>query len=70
VAKKLPDKRGVHGRYAMSAATRKRLLGQLLDQAESGDPVAAGVLIALSLRHENRQVSATGRVCQVQVAPA
>ena len=68
MAKVMPTRRGVHGRSALSQNTRKRLLARLLDQAEGGDPVAAGVLIALSLRAETRPVSATGKVRHVEVA--
>ena len=66
-AKTMPTQRGVHGAYPLSAKTRQRLLAQLLADAEAGDPVAAGVLIALSLRAESRPVSATGRVRQAEV---
>lgn len=48
---------GSHGVSPLSAATRKRLLGALLQRAEGGDVPAAEALIRLSfLRHE---VSAT-----------
>ena len=70
MAEKMQLKGGRHGNYALSAATRRRLLARLLADAEDGDPVAAGVLIALSLRAETRPVSATGRVRRAEAAQA
>jgi len=67
---KMPERRGKHGRYALSQATRRRLLSQLLAAAEAGDHRAAAELVWLSMRAEALPVSATGRVRQPEVAPA
>jgi hypothetical protein len=45
-------KPGSHGPQAISRATRRRLLSDLLTRAENGDAVASGMLIALSLHIE------------------
>ena len=40
---------GQHGPSPLSAATRRRLLADLLHRAEAGDAEAAGQLVRLSL---------------------
>lgn len=49
--------RGQHGRPPLGRATRRRLLTQLLQQAEAGDSIAAGVLVLLSLRAEQAKAA-------------
>jgi hypothetical protein len=43
---------GTHGKYALSRATRRRLLADLLTRAEGGDVAAATALVLISLRVE------------------
>lgn len=50
-------RRGSHGVSPLSAATRKRLLGDLLRRAEAGDVPAAEALIRLGI--ERAAASAT-----------
>jgi len=64
-AKTMPTQRGVHGRSALSQATRRRLLKQLLAAAEGGDHRAAAELVWLGMRAESLP-----KARQVEVAPA